>query len=226
MCLYYIFFFFFFFQAEDGIRDWSVTGVQTCALPICPAGAEARDQAPARELVERGEAACRHRRVAKEVAENEMPDAHAARGLGDHGRLHHRVVGGMVVALPLRPLVHQVVGEVDRVEAEALGGLRHVAQLLPVREADLQAELHDANRASSRRAMVCLCTSSGPSARRSMRPSRHMRASGVSSETPRAPCTWMARSSTFMKTFAATTLIIEISCRASFLPTVSIFHAA
>src|SRR5205085_1643940 len=30
------FFFFFFFQAEDGIRDLTVTGVQTCALPICP----------------------------------------------------------------------------------------------------------------------------------------------------------------------------------------------
>src|SRR5690349_22911597 len=28
------FFFFFFFQAEDGIRDLYVTGVQTCALPI------------------------------------------------------------------------------------------------------------------------------------------------------------------------------------------------
>ena len=28
------FFFFFFFQAEDGIRDDLVTGVQTCALPI------------------------------------------------------------------------------------------------------------------------------------------------------------------------------------------------
>src|SRR5438034_8401858 len=27
-------FFFFFFQAEDGIRDHCVTGVQTCALPI------------------------------------------------------------------------------------------------------------------------------------------------------------------------------------------------
>src|SRR2546429_4167758 len=26
--------FFFFFQAEDGIRDVAVTGVQTCALPI------------------------------------------------------------------------------------------------------------------------------------------------------------------------------------------------
>src|SRR5256885_5787007 len=28
-------FIFFFFQAEDGIRDYKVTGVQTCALPIC-----------------------------------------------------------------------------------------------------------------------------------------------------------------------------------------------
>src|SRR2546426_9080303 len=34
-------FFFFFFQAEDGIRDYKVTGVQTCALPIsAPRGAE------------------------------------------------------------------------------------------------------------------------------------------------------------------------------------------
>src|SRR5215471_9165259 len=31
-------FFVFFFQAEDGIRDLYVTGVQTCALPICPEG--------------------------------------------------------------------------------------------------------------------------------------------------------------------------------------------
>src|SRR5690606_40358400 len=29
-------FFFFFFQAEDGIRVFLVTGVQTCALPISP----------------------------------------------------------------------------------------------------------------------------------------------------------------------------------------------
>src|SRR5256885_7145543 len=28
--------FVFFFQAEDGIRDYKVTGVQTCALPILP----------------------------------------------------------------------------------------------------------------------------------------------------------------------------------------------
>src|SRR2546427_4698790 len=32
--MHYVFFCFFFFQAEDGIRDLTVTGVQTCALPI------------------------------------------------------------------------------------------------------------------------------------------------------------------------------------------------
>src|SRR5438034_5624040 len=32
--IWFCFFFFFFFQAEDGIRDHCVTGVQTCALPI------------------------------------------------------------------------------------------------------------------------------------------------------------------------------------------------
>src|SRR5256885_5278144 len=51
---------YFFFQAEDGIRDYKVTGVQTCALPIsdagtptlgwlhrCPAAGIARRQPPA-----------------------------------------------------------------------------------------------------------------------------------------------------------------------------------
>src|SRR5437879_13721002 len=36
----------FFFQAEDGIRDTSVTGVQTCALPILPRGHRAQSAAP------------------------------------------------------------------------------------------------------------------------------------------------------------------------------------
>src|SRR5690606_41118246 len=34
--------FFFFFQEEDGIRDFHVTGVQTCALPICRTRDESR----------------------------------------------------------------------------------------------------------------------------------------------------------------------------------------
>ena len=33
-CCWLLLLFFFFFQAEDGIRDHCVTGVQTCALPI------------------------------------------------------------------------------------------------------------------------------------------------------------------------------------------------
>src|SRR5437879_13625829 len=43
--------FFFFFQAEDGIRDTSVTGVQTCALPICPAEKWKTRQPPARASI-------------------------------------------------------------------------------------------------------------------------------------------------------------------------------
>src|SRR5205085_5990466 len=59
--------FFFFFQAEDGIRDLTVTGVQTCALPISDrahhervlrdaeraAGGESHVRRHRRELVER-----------------------------------------------------------------------------------------------------------------------------------------------------------------------------
>src|SRR2546429_2277606 len=37
--------FFFFFQAEDGIRDVAVTGVQTCALPISLTGYNGLDPA-------------------------------------------------------------------------------------------------------------------------------------------------------------------------------------
>src|SRR5690606_42008700 len=35
---------FFFFQAEDGIRDFHVTGVQTCALPIWRVAEAARER--------------------------------------------------------------------------------------------------------------------------------------------------------------------------------------
>src|SRR5690349_17797410 len=40
--------FFFFFQAEDGIRDLYVTGVQTCALPISPGAVPIQDTASRR----------------------------------------------------------------------------------------------------------------------------------------------------------------------------------
>src|SRR5688572_31032473 len=41
-------FIFFFFQAEDGIRDLTVTGVQTCALPISHEGDDPAGRGPAR----------------------------------------------------------------------------------------------------------------------------------------------------------------------------------
>src|SRR5262249_39645722 len=45
---------FFFFQAEDGIRDWSVTGVQTCALPILRLLPRLIDPAGQKEVVVAG----------------------------------------------------------------------------------------------------------------------------------------------------------------------------
>src|SRR5437870_11392493 len=45
---------FFFFQAEDGIRDGHVTGVQTCALPIYAVGLGGVPDAWSRIAVARG----------------------------------------------------------------------------------------------------------------------------------------------------------------------------
>src|SRR2546430_7001710 len=47
-----ILFFFFFFQAEDGIRDLTVTGVQTCALPICATASCPRTPSISRSIVD------------------------------------------------------------------------------------------------------------------------------------------------------------------------------
>src|SRR5437868_14866630 len=65
--------FFFFFQAEDGIRDRNVTGVQTCALPISatsrpsvalvrwPDGREVAATGVVEGVIEIGRASCRER---------------------------------------------------------------------------------------------------------------------------------------------------------------------
>src|SRR5687768_18105008 len=52
---------FFFFQAEDGIRDVAVTGVQTCALPISPPFAQ--PTLPSTPRARNKVAACAHPRV-------------------------------------------------------------------------------------------------------------------------------------------------------------------
>src|SRR5882672_11988148 len=81
----YFFFFFFFFQAEDGIRDHCVTGVQTCALPISPirrAQANRCDETalpvrrpfPDRALERRGECGIHGQRGSPEAQESVPPD--------------------------------------------------------------------------------------------------------------------------------------------------------
>src|SRR5256885_5183892 len=52
---------FFFFQAEDGIRDYKVTGVQTCALPISQRHAPPSIRATVEAWYERGRARVRQR---------------------------------------------------------------------------------------------------------------------------------------------------------------------
>src|SRR6266516_5900943 len=69
--IYFYFFFFFFFQAGDGIRDRTVTGVQTCALPISLAGIVAYLQG-------------------RSIVRNLRRFATAARGIA-HGSLGERV---------------------------------------------------------------------------------------------------------------------------------------
>src|SRR5438309_4004083 len=86
---------FFFFQAEDGIRDGTVTGVQTCALPISddPAGEAGAHGYVAAKLqpdgVEERFADC-FDRIVRRVAPLERPVTRQARSeerrVGKEGR--------------------------------------------------------------------------------------------------------------------------------------------
>src|SRR5690606_40411470 len=67
---------FFFFQAEDGIRDFHVTGVQTCALPIWNVQAQGGHQHAGGDLVAVGDAhngRSEERRVGKECRAGGAP---------------------------------------------------------------------------------------------------------------------------------------------------------
>src|SRR3712207_7508130 len=80
-------FFFFFFQAEDGIRDIGVTGVQTCALPISRSSTAAPDsRARGRHPPRR-----RHPRVDAGLASGDPDDRH--RHAGPRPRLVRASVG-------------------------------------------------------------------------------------------------------------------------------------
>src|SRR6266478_1850154 len=76
-------FVFFFFQAEDGIRDLTVTGVQTCALPIYGGGGQERVPS-GRNVVEEVEAAVVHRRREPAVEHHLRADRGTAVRPGDN----------------------------------------------------------------------------------------------------------------------------------------------
>src|SRR5690606_40830384 len=85
---------FFFFQAEDGIRDFHVTGVQTCALPIC-----------LHELLGLGG--------------KRAPQIHGTRDLGPAGEPARRIDRHSAVALYHTPLADRI--EVLRSEERRVG---------------------------------------------------------------------------------------------------------
>src|SRR5579859_6733460 len=126
-----VFFFFFFFQAEDGIRDLTVTGVQTCALPISrargPRARAARGSAAA-SVSESGGFEGRRRTVELDV--------HGRQYSGDE-----RVALGQALgALRFGRLVALELGQVQRARAleQLLHGVQSVAQ-----DVDLRGELHN-----------------------------------------------------------------------------------
>src|SRR5438876_4942017 len=85
----------FFFQAEDGIRDGRVTGVQTCALPICPRDADAARAPESRGLSRlRFELLVEHGAVAREAGE-----VVAGAELADEARRMPRGAAGEVATL-------------------------------------------------------------------------------------------------------------------------------
>src|SRR5437773_3725381 len=85
----WLFFFFFFFQAEDGIRDRDVTGVQTCALPISPRGTGPGSRSAAARPPRRA----RTRPAGGAAAGRRGPGAGPGRGPSASARSEERRVG-------------------------------------------------------------------------------------------------------------------------------------
>src|SRR6267143_619531 len=75
--------FFFFFQAEDGIRDGTVTGVQTCALPICFVGLGHMGTAMAANLASKGRRVIAYVRRREQIGRLEALGLRPTTDIGD-----------------------------------------------------------------------------------------------------------------------------------------------
>ena len=131
--LFFLFFFFcffvsFFFQAEDGIRDRDVTGVQTCALPIFAITIVLGFQIKLLEPARTGQDTC-HSIVAFvtgvliEILVDPRERVLAREWLSKHGRIFHgEAIDHLVIGVPAKGFD----------DGEVLG--RHAVQSLPVIE--------------------------------------------------------------------------------------------
>src|SRR3989454_2304497 len=150
--------FFFFFQAEDGIRDYKVTGVQTCALPICrrgrAAGTPARPQDPGARRLHRARRHGRPGRIApgraargphrsladgRRDAGDERPRAGASprrAAAGDARAVHVRVCGRGGGATPRARPGHRVHPEAVHARRAGAPRARGAGRVTP-RRADL-----------------------------------------------------------------------------------------
>src|SRR5256885_6194478 len=135
--------YFFFFQAEDGIRDYKVTGVQTCALPISQ---QALGAAIARRRVEPG----KERPVDRHGAELDL-------AVGQHASEHVATVGLVAARVVTRPadrasvprepaepgrLPARAVADVDPEHAAAFGQPASTPHVMDSRYAARTASLH------------------------------------------------------------------------------------
>src|SRR2546430_5258255 len=109
---------FFFFQAEDGIRDLTVTGVQTCALPICARLGLCRAQARASHLADRA----RQRPFGARRREARRSDRRAGR---DSARPRERLGASAMSTL------EQAYAEVERVTRRRAKNFAYGIMVLP-----------------------------------------------------------------------------------------------
>jgi hypothetical protein len=125
-------------EARDAAVIRDAEGVE---LAPVPAGAEAEDEAPAADLVDRRRHLGDQPRRVKAGAGDQRPDRHARRGRGQRGHQRPRLPRPAV-------LIEQVVADPDRVEPDLLGGARHVQVLGPAHDAldlrELDADAHSA----------------------------------------------------------------------------------